>query len=278
MNSISQKTQLPVVVPHVFEPDYYQHIRDTEEVHWWAVGMRDIMAAWLDPALAGAGPLRVLDVGCGTGLVVNWLRRDSLMGEPLGVDLSAHALAFGRQCGATALGLATANGLPFPANDFDLVVCLDTLQHVSPEGADRETLLEFARVLKPGGRLYLRTNSVLGHAPLRGADPNLYRRYQRQELVEMLKKAGLETQRSSYVNSLMSAWAMLKEYLAASRQTAPIGPGLSIRLPRFAVVNKMLRGLMMMEATLIGPLGWQLPFGHSIVILACKPQEKPVSS
>ena len=255
---------------HVFEPDYYQHIHDLEGTHWWHVGMRDLMARWLDPALAGAQPLRVLDVGCGTGLVVNWLRRYSLAGEPAGIDLSAHALAYGRERGAIALALATANRLPLPAEHFDLVVCLDTLQHIAPAGADRESIRGFARVLKPGGYLFLRTNSALGHAPLRGSDPNLYRRYWLRELADMLGEAGLEIQRASYANGLMSIWAMLKEYLTPHRPGAPIGPGLSIRQPRFTLINAILYRLLSIETWIIGPLGRQLPFGHSIVILARK--------
>ena len=253
---------------HVFEPDYYQHIYDLEVTHWWHLGMRDLMVGWLDPALTGAQPLRVLDVGCGTGLVVNWLRRYPLAGEPVGIDLSTHALGYGRERGASALALATANLLPFPAAHFDLIVCLDTLQHVAPAGADRVSVREFARVLKRGGYLYLRTNSAVGHAPLRTADPNLYRRYCLPELTEMLSNAGLSVERSSYANCVMSIWAMLKEYLTAHRQDAPIGPGLSIRLPRFAVINAILHSLLRIETWIIGPLGRQLPFGHSIVILA----------
>jgi len=257
-------------VPNVFAPDYYQRIHDLEEAHWWHVGTRDLMVAWLDAALAGSPAQRVLDVGCGTGLVVNWLRRYPLESEPIGIDLSAHALAFGRERGAMALALATANCVPFPATHFDLVVCLDTLQHVAPVGADQVTVQEFARILKPGGYLYLRTNSALGHVPLQGVDPDLYRRYRVADLEGMLTAAGLRVERASYVNSLMSIWAMLKEYLSANRISPAIGPGLAIRTPP-ALLNTLLRYLLRSEAWLTTRLDLRLPFGHSIVMLARKP-------
>jgi ubiquinone/menaquinone biosynthesis C-methylase UbiE len=256
--------------PNVFDPVYYQRIHDLEERHWWHVGTRELMAAWLEAALTATQPYRVLDVGCGTGYVVNWLRRFALAGEPIGVDLSAHALAFGRGRGAQALALATANCLPFSSADFDLVVCLDTIQHVAPVGADQVSLNEFARLLRPGGHLYLRTNSAGGHAPLRGVDPNLYRRYRISELEAMLRLAGLKVERASHINCLMSGWALIKEYLNTNRVSPAIGPGLAIRMPPVPF-NTLLRYLLLGEAWLTTRLGLQLPFGHSIVVLAHKP-------
>lgn len=258
--------------PQIFQPEYYRRLYEIEEKHWWAMGMRDLMAAWLDKALAGRATLHALDVGCGTGLVLGWLRRYPLIGKAVGIDLSAHALAFSRQRGATALARAAADRLPLSAGHFDVIVCLDTLQHVAPACADRETVVECARLLRPGGYLFLRTNSALGHRPLRGVDPNLYRRYRLPELSAMLGEAGLSVERASYANALLSVWGMLVEYPGAGRQTTnPIGPGLSIRPPRSAVVSRLLYGVLRFEAWLVGRLGLALPFGHSIVILGRKP-------
>lgn len=48
-------------------------------------------------------------------------------------------------------------GLPFKADSFDKVICLNVLEHV---GNPLALLLEIARVLKPGGRLQLRTDNA----------------------------------------------------------------------------------------------------------------------
>jgi len=256
----------------IFEPSYYQHLHDIEERHWWAMGMRDIMAALLQKPLADRERLKVLDIGCGTGYLLHYLKRYPLADEAVGIDLSPYALGFCRQRGASTLVLADAVHPPFAPASFDLVICLDTLQHLSPAGADRIAVAHFARLLKPGGLLYLRTNSALGHATLRGADPNLYRRYRRPELSAMLRQKGLRIEHASYANCLPAVWAMLRECLSPTRHpTAPIGPGLSIRLPRLAALNRLLHSVLGFEAYLIGRLGLELPFGHSIVILARKP-------
>jgi len=257
-------------VPQIFEPDYYQRLHDIEERHWWASGMRDAMAALLRDALAGKRQLRVLDAGCGTGYLLTHLQSYSLAGDPVGIDLSPHALRFCRRRGASALALASAARLPFASESFDVVICIDTLQHLSPAGADRTAIDEFARLLRPGGVLYLRTNSSRGHAPLTGADPDQYRRYDLAGVSNMLEAAGLRVERATYLNMLPGTWAMLRERVRRSPRAAPaIGPGLAIRSypRRLSWLNGSMRGVLRCEAWLLAR-GLNLPFGHSTAFVA----------
>ena len=268
---------LPESVPQIFEPDYYQRLYDIEERHGWAMGMRDAMLALLRRSLAGRKHLRVLDIGCGTGYLLEYLkRRFSLAGEPVGIDISSYALTFCRQRGASAVALANAAQTSFASDTFDLIVCIDTLQHLSPAGADRLALIEFARLLRPGGVIYLRTNSALGHVPLTSVDPDQYRRYRLENVATMLAEAGLRVERATYLNAIPGAWALLREYArAGQRPAAAIGPGLSIRPypPHLAWLNRVMHGLLAFEAWLIGALRFNLPFGHSTAFVAQRPAE-----
>ena len=95
--------------------------------------------------------LRVLDVGCGGGLLSEAF---AAMGcEVTGVDRSAPTLASARahavQSGRSIRYLdGSAESLPSDAQAFDVVVCCDVLEHVdSPD----VVIGEIARVLKPGG-------------------------------------------------------------------------------------------------------------------------------
>ncbi len=100
------------------------------------------------------GPLagrRVLDVGCGGGLVAEALAVRGA--EVTGVDVSAPALAVAR-AHAAAGGLriryeaGRAEALPFGDGAFHAVICADCLEHVD----DLEAVIaEVARVLAPGG-------------------------------------------------------------------------------------------------------------------------------
>lgn len=104
----------------------------------------------------GAGALeglRVLEVGCGGGLVCEELAHRGV--KMVGVDPSEQALQTARAHAAQS-GLADqitydqgyAEALPYDANSFQVVVCLDVLEHVKDL---RQTIQEIARVLAPGG-------------------------------------------------------------------------------------------------------------------------------
>ncbi|HYV05961.1 MAG TPA: class I SAM-dependent methyltransferase, partial [Blastocatellia bacterium] len=77
----------------------YRAMFDVEERLWWYEGMRAITATILDhlkPQLNGG---RLLDVGCGTGFSMKWLRERFNSSAAFGVDVSEHATEFWRKTG-----------------------------------------------------------------------------------------------------------------------------------------------------------------------------------
>ncbi len=106
---------------------------------------------WLLPA--GGGPLRVLDLGAGTGKLTRQLASRGL--DVVAVDPSPGMLDQLRRTspGVTALA-GSAEALPLDAGSVDLVVVAQAWHWVDPHRA----VPEVARVLKPGGRLGLLWN------------------------------------------------------------------------------------------------------------------------
>jgi ubiquinone/menaquinone biosynthesis C-methylase UbiE len=92
---------------------------------------------------------RVLEAGCGTGLLLS--RVAEIADEAVGIDLSAGMLARAHDRGLRVVqGSVTA--LPFADASFDTVYSFKVLAHV-PD-IDR-ALREMARVTRPGGHLVL---------------------------------------------------------------------------------------------------------------------------
>jgi 2-polyprenyl-6-hydroxyphenyl methylase/3-demethylubiquinone-9 3-methyltransferase len=102
---------------------------------------------------AGLNPttIRVLDIGCGGGLVAEEMTR--LGYTVTGVDPSAPSIAaaqlHARQNGIEiSFVVGSGEALPCETSSFDAAYCLDVLEHV--DDLDR-VVAEVARVLKPGG-------------------------------------------------------------------------------------------------------------------------------
>jgi len=89
---------------------------------------------------------RVLDVGCGSGEQLETLRRAGL--EAVGVEPSSETVDR-----LTARGLNAIRGvaeqLPVESESFDGIVC----KVVLPYTDERKAIAEWARVLRPGGRV-----------------------------------------------------------------------------------------------------------------------------
>jgi 2-polyprenyl-3-methyl-5-hydroxy-6-metoxy-1,4-benzoquinol methylase len=103
---------------------------------------------------------RVLDVGCGWGRYVLTMR--NLGADCTGIDVSEAYLQLGKilaeREGVEHLSTVrgSAERLPFEDAAFDLVCCIRSFAYMNQP----EALLEFARVLKPSGRLIIATPTI----------------------------------------------------------------------------------------------------------------------
>lgn len=130
-----------------------------------------MMARWAEQLVDLAAPRpgeRVLDLGCGTGVVARTAARAvGRGGSVTGLDLNEGMLA-AAQAAAARQGLAVewragnATALPFPGASFDVVLSQQALQFVSDPAA---ALREAARVLRPQGRLALNVCRPLERCP-----------------------------------------------------------------------------------------------------------------
>src|SRR6476660_8794385 len=104
-----------------------------------------------------AGPLRILDLGCGTGEITRRLARRYPDAQVTGVDILQHTVELARRVSAdlgdrVSREQGDAFALSFDAGSFDLVVC----GHMSQAVPDFPLVLrEITRVLRPGGWLHL---------------------------------------------------------------------------------------------------------------------------
>lgn len=117
---------------------------------------------------------RIIEIGCGRGGFSVWLARQGAA-EVVAIDFSPAAVAkgaaFGRETGLANLRFEVGDiqAIAHPDAAFDVAVSCETVEHVPDP---RRAVRELARVLRPGGRLFLSTPNYFG---LMG----LYRVYRR---------------------------------------------------------------------------------------------------
>ena len=92
--------------------------------------------------------------------------------------------------------------LPFPEHSFDLITCLDVIEH-TPH--DRPALAELLRVCRPGGFMLVTVPAYPGLWSAHDEANHHYRRYSRRSLREAVVAAGWRLTRMSSFNSLLLA-------------------------------------------------------------------------
>lgn len=164
-----------------------------------------LRANWIDERAPVAGR-RVLDVGCGGGILAEALARRGA--QVTGIDLGEAPLAVARLHGLES-GVAVDYrrlsverlAAEMPAS-FDVVTCLEMLEHVPDPAA---VVAACARLVKPGGQLFFSTINrnpksfalaIVGAEYLLGLLPrgtHTYARFIRPaELAAWCRAAGLE--------------------------------------------------------------------------------------
>lgn len=112
--------------------------------------------------------LRLIDIGCGTGRFLDFVKQAWPRLPALGLDLSdayiAHARRHLKRWARLNLIVANAEAIPAPDNSCDAVTSIFMLHELPPE-VRRRVIGEAARVLKVGGRLVMVDSLQLGDEP-----------------------------------------------------------------------------------------------------------------
>jgi SAM-dependent methyltransferase len=147
------------------EPERWQVSTDAAEVYE-SCFVPAIFGAWASPVADAAGIRRgdkVLDVGCGTGVLAREaLRRVGQEGQVVGLDLNEGMLAVAaRSEPKITWRRGDAASLPFEDGSFGVVVSQFALMYFPDRVV---SLREMWRTLAPGGRLAVAVWAPIDHA------------------------------------------------------------------------------------------------------------------
>ena len=236
------------------EPDEYRKMAAVEDGMWYYRALHAHVHRELARAL-GHRPAQVLDAGCGSGGLIRRLSRTEPSWQWTGVDVSPLACVLARERGAADIREASVTALPFPDASFNAVVSADVLYHVEDDGA---ALREFARVLRPGGRVVINVPAHRWLWSYHDVATHAKRRYVRGEIRAKMAAAGFRVARVTHWNTLPLPLVNVRRKLMA----APVG-GSDVR-PYPAVVETVFGAAMALERAWLESLG-TIPLGSSIL-------------
>ncbi|MDQ6783755.1 MAG: class I SAM-dependent methyltransferase [Actinomycetota bacterium] len=233
--------------------------------HWWFQGRRRIVASVLRRHLPAdtAGARSILDVGCGTGEMVDMLRE---FGSVTALDAAPEAVAYCRERFGVQVDVRLAtipDGLP--GGTFDLVSVFDVVEHLDDDLGAVDGLRAH---LVPGGTLVA---TVPAFGFLWGPHDVLNdhrRRYRPAELRALLVAGGLVVDHVSCFNTWLFPVVAAVRTLRCRRSSEPRS---DFRMPSPAM-NRALLAVLASEAPVVAALS--LPVGVSIVAVAHRPGDR----
>jgi SAM-dependent methyltransferase len=235
------------------KPTEFDAMLEMDERHWWYRGRRRVLSAVLD-RLELPPEARLLDAGCGSGRTLDMLTR---YGTPAGTELNPVGVEAARRRGHDVRE-AVVERLPYEDASFDLVTCLDVIEHTDD---DVRSLKELRRVTRPQGRLVA---TVPAHPWLWSNHDvvNLHRRrYTRRSLRAAAERAGWQIDRMTGFNLAYLAPAALIRLARRGTEEPADTSELTLTPPS---LNQLLEMPLRLEATLVRR-GLNLPTGLSLL-------------
>jgi SAM-dependent methyltransferase len=244
------------------EPREYETMFRVEDVHWWYVGLRELVFSYIKAYAADKEGLKLLDAGCGTGALL--ARCEGF--EAKGFDYSEHALEFCRKRGLHNVVKGYITDIPFDDGSFDIAVSLDVLYHAGVEN-DTDALKELWRVLARGGILIVNLPAYEALRSTHDEAIHTRHRYTRGELREKVSAAGFEMEKITYRNTLLFPLALIQRVVKKILSGGGREARSDLKVPS-PLVNNFLTRVLSLENSLIRHMN--IPFGLSVFCVARK--------
>ncbi|KKC27726.1 class I SAM-dependent methyltransferase [Sphingomonas sp. SRS2] len=175
----------------------YDRMAEIDKDHWWFVARRRIIARLIERHRPKAGPLRILEVGAGTGSNLDLLKS---FGTVDAIEPDDGARAYAEQRSGLKIKSGYLPNVPLDDGAYDLIVLLDVLEHIP---GDVEALTYLRDKLAPGGRIIVTVPGSPWMWSAHDVAHHHQRRYTTASLKRSFRAAGLNPRFTTHFNSLL---------------------------------------------------------------------------
>ena len=252
-----------------YAPRYFQTLEAIDDRHFW-FRARNFLISRLAGEIAAArgSQCRVLEIGCGNGNALRWVRKAFPDGTVIGMDLFTDAL---RSAGPRAKCHVVTGDIALPPfeRSFDVIAAFDVLEHL-PD--DLRALENIRNMLVPGGQFLI---TVPAHRVLWSyfdEASHHCRRYELDELRTKLTATGFRITFLTYYMATMYPLIYIGRKLAGVWGRKHVVNGEVHRLAAqdlrvLPVVNTALAQLLTWECRYVARRR-TLPVGASLLAIA----------
>lgn len=235
-------------------PEEFDALARIEEQHWFYSGKREIVRRWLARMSPFDDNAILVDVGAGSGLFATEMQQRFRV---TAVDPDSNALRLLHTRADLPTVAGSANDLPIKTGTISVLTALDVIEHIDD---DRGAVIEFTRVVKPGGVLILTVPALLSLWSEWDVALHHRRRYTRDGLRQLLGGLPADVHYLNYMNTF--ALAPIWAYRTARRAGLRLSDErLEDRVPPKAI-NTVLRRLF------VSPALWTVPMPAGVSLIA----------
>lgn len=193
----------------------YAAMFDAESEHWWYHNVRGEVKYWIKQASAtnaALGKKKLLDLGCGTGGMLKYLRERFKNIDAFGLDYYALALDFAKRRNIPRLLQGDVKKMPFAEQTFDFIICLDVLYTKEAYPGFQNTLNDVRRLLKNDGMFILQLPAFQFLQSQHDLNVHGVHRFTANEIQASLRQAGFSRYKIYYRYNLLFgvAWVVRK--------------------------------------------------------------------
>ncbi len=253
-----------------FNEKAFEELYTLEDKNFWFKSRNKLIQYLVKKYLNHNGEKAFFEIGCGTGYVLNGLRKFPKL-KLFGGEIYIEGLKFASQRIPEAEFIQIdARNMPF-VERFESIGVFDVLEHIDDDVKAIECI---HKALKPCGYVFISVPQYM-FMWSRIDDLSFHkRRYSRSEILGKLNRAGFKVEYVSSFVFVLFPLMYISRFLNRHRKESDSGPEFIVNEFRLnPLLNRLLYIFMLIDIVLI-KLGFRLPAGGSLILAARKEQTK----